>query len=189
MSRHTGVLQEFLQHAIPDCLVRGTDLFSLILSNKKKMTTGNTTIAVWCEWIKITFFCQISKNIFFCRILVISLYVPWDEKGWKSLLYFISASHWSSAWCPCFGAEYHVGDHRFDSLHEFTELPTLCTYFFLIEILDHMTLLRFFMLPVFSQFLFFLLLNQQVLFKTVQMHSYHSKANRTCTGLPCTLAW
>ena len=29
----TGVLQEFLKHAIPDYLVRGTDLFSLRLSN------------------------------------------------------------------------------------------------------------------------------------------------------------
>ena len=35
--------QEFLKHAIPDYLVRGTDLFSLRLSNKK-MTTANTTI-------------------------------------------------------------------------------------------------------------------------------------------------
>ena len=43
--------QEFLKHAIPDYLVRGTNLFSLRLSNNK-MTTANTTIAVWCEWIK-----------------------------------------------------------------------------------------------------------------------------------------
>ena len=32
----TGVPQEFLKHAIPGCLVRGTDLFSLRLSNLKK---------------------------------------------------------------------------------------------------------------------------------------------------------
>ena len=31
----TGVPQEFLKHAIPDYLVRGTDLFSLTLSNRK----------------------------------------------------------------------------------------------------------------------------------------------------------
>ena len=44
----TGVLQEFLKHAISDYLVKGTDLFFFRLSNKK-MTTANTTIAVWCE--------------------------------------------------------------------------------------------------------------------------------------------
>ena len=32
----TGGLQGFLKHAIPDYLVRGTDLFSLRLSNKRK---------------------------------------------------------------------------------------------------------------------------------------------------------
>ena len=31
----TAVPQEFLKHAAPDYLVRGTDLFSLRLSNKK----------------------------------------------------------------------------------------------------------------------------------------------------------
>ena len=41
----TGVPQEFLKHAIPDYLVRGTDLLSLRLSNKK-MTTGNTATAI-----------------------------------------------------------------------------------------------------------------------------------------------
>ena len=44
----TGVLQEFLKHAIPDCVVRGTDLFSLRLSNKNN-DTANTTIAIQCE--------------------------------------------------------------------------------------------------------------------------------------------
>ena len=44
----TGVLQEFLKHAISDYLVRDTDLFSLRLSNKK-VTTFNTTIAICCE--------------------------------------------------------------------------------------------------------------------------------------------
>ena len=40
-------VKEFLKHAIPDYLVRGTDIFLLRLSSKK-MTTGNTTIAVHC---------------------------------------------------------------------------------------------------------------------------------------------
>ena len=41
----SGVPQEFLKHAMPDYLARGTDLFSLKLSGKK-MTTVNTAIAV-----------------------------------------------------------------------------------------------------------------------------------------------
>ena len=49
----TSILQGFLKHAMPDYLVRGTDLFSLRLSNKR-MITANTIITVWCEWIKIT---------------------------------------------------------------------------------------------------------------------------------------
>ena len=77
--------QEFLRHAISDYLVRGTDLFSLRLSNKK-MTIANTTIAVHCKWIKIIpiipIFVRSAKSYFLqChRILVISLCVPWDEK-------------------------------------------------------------------------------------------------------------
>lgn len=59
----TSVQQESLRHAMPDFLVRG--LFSLRLSNGK-MTTANTAIATWCEWIKIIlFFCHMGKNIFF----------------------------------------------------------------------------------------------------------------------------
>ena len=38
----TSVPQEFLTHVVPDYFVRGTDLFSLRLSNFK-MTTANTT--------------------------------------------------------------------------------------------------------------------------------------------------
>ena len=45
----TGVQQEFLKLAIPD-LVRGTDLLSLRLSNKKMTTTK------WCESKLILFF-------------------------------------------------------------------------------------------------------------------------------------
>ena len=58
-------LQEFLTHAISDYWVRGTDLFSLKLSNKK-MRKANTIVALQCEWIKIyLFFHQISKKYSF----------------------------------------------------------------------------------------------------------------------------
>ena len=58
----TSVPQEFIKHALLDYLVRGADLFSLRLSNKK-MTTAKTTIDVWCEWIKIIpIFCQMGKK-------------------------------------------------------------------------------------------------------------------------------
>ena len=55
--------QEFLKHAIPDYLVRGTDLFSLRLSNKK-MTTANTTLTS-VNGSKLYLFCQIGKKNFF----------------------------------------------------------------------------------------------------------------------------
>ena len=87
---HTDVSQEFLKHSVPDYLVRDTDLFSFSLSNEK-MTTANATIAAWCESIKIVPIISFSlaKIIHFlvcCRILVTSLCVPRDEKGWKSQL-------------------------------------------------------------------------------------------------------
>ena len=47
----TSVPQKSWKHTIPNYFVRGTDLFSLRLSNKK-MTTVNTR-AVQCEWSKI----------------------------------------------------------------------------------------------------------------------------------------
>ena len=90
VSWHTGGLQEFWKHAAPEYLVRGADFFSPRLSNEK-MTPANTTISFQDEWIKIIpIFVRSAKkiNIYFlmcCRILVISLYVPWDEKCWKSL--------------------------------------------------------------------------------------------------------
>ena len=43
-----AVPPEFFTHAVPDYLVRGIGLFSLRLPNIK-ITTANTTIAVWCE--------------------------------------------------------------------------------------------------------------------------------------------
>ena len=55
------------------------------------MTTAKTTIAVQCEWIKIIpIFLSDWQKIYFLvwhKILVISLHVPGDEKGWKSLEY------------------------------------------------------------------------------------------------------
>ena len=48
----TSVNQEFFKNAIPDYVVRDTDLISFRLSNKK-MTTANTITDIWCEWIKI----------------------------------------------------------------------------------------------------------------------------------------
>ena len=53
------------------------------------MTTANTIIAIRYEWIKLIpiYFCQIGKEYFLvCHtIWVVSLWVLWDEKGWKSL--------------------------------------------------------------------------------------------------------
>ena len=80
----TGVLQEFLKHAIPDYLVRGTYLVSVRLSNKN-ITTGNTTIAISVNKSKLQlFFCQIG-NRYISGVLqnfsIISLCEPRDEKG------------------------------------------------------------------------------------------------------------
>ena len=96
----TRGLQECLKHAIPAYLVRGTDLFSLSLSNFKKMTTANTTIAVCCEWIQVILMLfQIGKNVFILvchRIVGISLCaMRWKRlkitglAGWESLLQWI----------------------------------------------------------------------------------------------------
>ena len=85
----TSVPQEFLKHVVPDYFVRGTDLLSLRLSNFK-MTTANTTAVTWMNQNYTYFFVTLAKNVICClvccRILVISLCVPWDEKGWKTLI-------------------------------------------------------------------------------------------------------
>ena len=69
-------------------LVRGPDLFSLRLSNLK-MATANRAITICCELIKTipVFRSDWQKIVFLvcCRIVVISLCVLWEEKGWKSL--------------------------------------------------------------------------------------------------------
>ena len=61
------------------------------------MTTANTIIAIQCAWIIIIpiFFVRSAKNVIHflvCgRTWMISLCVPWDEKGWKPPIYSISA--------------------------------------------------------------------------------------------------
>ena len=55
----TGGPHEFLKHATPDHLVRGTELFTLRLRNLKHEDT-NTTIKI----IPI-FFVRLAKNVFF----------------------------------------------------------------------------------------------------------------------------
>ena len=84
--RYTGVPQEFWKHAILDYLVRGTDLSSLILSNKKNDNSQhNKSCLVWMNQNYTYFFVDWQKNFFLvCHtILVISLCVPWDDKRLK----------------------------------------------------------------------------------------------------------
>ena len=69
----------------PERLVRGTGLFSLRLSSKKKVTAANTRV-IWWEWIIIIpiLFIRLAKKYVFLvchRILVIRLHEPWDKKG------------------------------------------------------------------------------------------------------------
>ena len=85
----TSVSREFLKHAIPDYLVRVSELFFLKLSKKKQKTTANATMEVWCEWVKmVPNFLSDGQKIYFLvchRILVISLCLPWDK---------MVANHW-----------------------------------------------------------------------------------------------
>ena len=74
--RHAGAPPEFWKRATPDYLVRDTGHFPLRLWDLKIIIT-NTTVAMWCEWIKIIpIICQIGKIIYFLvcyRTLVINL--------------------------------------------------------------------------------------------------------------------
>ena len=76
--RHTGVQQEFLQHAIPNQW-RALTSFPLDCQTKKNGKNQHNIVAVRCEWIKsIPIFCQIGKKYILlvcCRILVIGLYM------------------------------------------------------------------------------------------------------------------
>ena len=78
-----SVPQEFFKHAIPDYLVRGMDLFSLTLSNKK-VTAANTTTAISVNESKLYLLLLSNRQkIYFlvcCRVLVISLCVPEMKK-------------------------------------------------------------------------------------------------------------
>ena len=71
------------KYVVPDYLVRDTGLFSLRLSiEKKKKDNSQHNNSCQCEWIKIIpIFGRSTKKI----LLVISLCVSWDEKGWKLL--------------------------------------------------------------------------------------------------------
>ena len=64
----TGVLQEFVEHAVPDYLCRGTDLFFLRLSNKK-MTTANTIAIAVTESKLCLFFLSDWQKIYFFGVL------------------------------------------------------------------------------------------------------------------------
>ena len=85
----TSVPQACLKHATPDYLVRGTDLSSLRLWNKK-ITTANTTIASSVNESKLYlyFFARSAKYTFsgVPHSLNSECVVPWEEKGWSSLL-------------------------------------------------------------------------------------------------------
>ena len=53
---------KILNHAIPDYLVRGTDLFSLTLSNKNDNSQHNNSCLVWMHQNYTCFFGKISKK-------------------------------------------------------------------------------------------------------------------------------
>ena len=59
----TSVPQEFLKHAIPDDLVRGTDLLPLRLSNKQMTTSTQQKLSDVNESTLYLFFCQIGYRI------------------------------------------------------------------------------------------------------------------------------
>ena len=85
----TNVVQEFFKYAMPDYLVRGTDLFPL---KTVKWKTGNSqhnnSCLVWMNQNDTYCFGKISKDIFLvCHRILLLVYVcHWDEKGWKSMV-------------------------------------------------------------------------------------------------------
>ena len=100
-------------------LVKSTDLFFLRLSNFLN-DTNNTTITIRCEWIKIiTIFVKAAKIYFGVRwrTLVISLYMPGDEKGKKLLsleAWFASVCVWV---CVCWGGGREENSWNKQNLH------------------------------------------------------------------------
>ena len=86
--RHTGVPREFLKHSIPDYLIKGTDLFTFRMSNLKNDNSQyNNNCLAWINQNHTYFLSDQQKPHFVVchRILVVSLCVPWDKKGCKSL--------------------------------------------------------------------------------------------------------
>ena len=83
--------REFLKHAIPDYLVRGTDLFSLkTVKYKNDNSQRNNSHPVWINQNHTYIFDRSAKIYFLVcrRILVISVCVPWDG---------VVANHWSKS--------------------------------------------------------------------------------------------
>ena len=69
--QHTGVPQEFLKHAIPDYLFRGTHLFSLWLKKKKKDNSQHNSCLVWMKSKVYLFLVKLAKiyNMYFFYVL------------------------------------------------------------------------------------------------------------------------
>ena len=99
----TGVPQAFLKHVIPDYLVKGTDLFSLRWSNKKKNDSSqhNNSYLVWTSQIIPIIFVRSSKNrIYFLvchRILVISL-VYHEMRKFENCWFSLPANEETEKW-------------------------------------------------------------------------------------------
>ena len=94
----TSALQEFLKHAIPDYLVRGTNLFSLRLSNTKNYTSQhNNSPLVWMNE-NYTYFCQISK-MYICWCVCPNYFICiFDVYLWGSSVQQSSPGHHGWEW-------------------------------------------------------------------------------------------
>ena len=97
----TGVPWEFLKHVIPDYKVRALMFFPLVCQIKKSGSSQhNKSHSVWMNQ-NYAYFLSDRQNIYFGvpQKLVISLCVPSNEKGWKSLSQF-KARQLSSWYVP-----------------------------------------------------------------------------------------
>ena len=130
----TTVPQEFLKHAVPDYLVRDINLFSLNFQ-MKQWQQASSTITIWSEWIKIIpIFLSDRWKIYFlvcCRILVISLWVPWDEKSWKLLMYGRDLGDFSYIipWASCLSEQLHMYPVSFTKLQDRCWATGSCSIF------------------------------------------------------------
>ena len=97
-----GVPWEFLKHVIPDYKVRALMFFPLVCQIKKSGSSQhNNSHSVWMNQ-NYAYFLSDRQNIYILvcrRSLVISLCVPSNEKGWKSLSQF-KARQLSSWYVP-----------------------------------------------------------------------------------------